>query len=207
MGVTVMIIMGLLSVLGISSIDFDQFDEIRARLKEACADQAEQEVTFEDTSELGWLDVPEGTDFGPLQDNVLTFATAGDAGAVAPSEEVGVNADIDDEDVDLFDDIFAEDTELDPELSADAAYGLWPFEDQSEDSDLAEQEAQDDELIELAAYDPTLEKVANDLAPEASVMHPIGASETNINEDALVQTASTDFKGLEPEDEQLQLAA
>ena len=53
MGVTVMIIMGLLSVLAISSIDFDQFDEIRARIEEARAEQESQEEVFEDTSELG----------------------------------------------------------------------------------------------------------------------------------------------------------
>lgn len=81
MGVTVMIIMGLLSVLAISSIDFDQFDEIRARIEEARAEQESQEEVFEDTSELGWLDVPENVDLGVFPENVLTFAAPNDASA------------------------------------------------------------------------------------------------------------------------------
>jgi hypothetical protein len=206
MGVTVMIIMGLLSVLAISSIDFDQFDEIRARIEEARAEQENQEEVFEDTSELGWLDVP---------DNLLTFATTEadveaevetKVEAVAAQETTGEEAEDD-----LFDDIFANDTELDPELSADATYGLWPFEEQSDeanlDADLNAEDAKDGELIELATYDPMADKIAKDIPPKGAVANQNGVSELDVNEDALVQTASSDFKGLEPEDEQLQLAA
>ncbi|MEJ6710296.1 MAG: hypothetical protein QNK92_16130 [Amylibacter sp.] len=213
MGVTVMIIMELLSVLAISSIDFDQFDEIRARIEEARAEQEGQEETFEDTSELGWLDVSDNIGIGQFPDNLLTFATAQDASAgevdaetktstAAGPEGAGV-----DDDTDLFDDIFAEDTELDPELSADATYDLWPFEDQSDETDVAEEDTKDGELIEVAAYEPTLDKMANDLPPEVSVAGQNGSSEMDVNEDALAQTASTDFKGLEPEGELLKQAA
>lgn len=116
------------------------------------------------------------------------------------------SAGVDDEAV-LFDDIFAGDTELDPELSADATYDLWPFEDQLDETDLAEEDVKGGELIELAAYDPTAHKIANDTLPEVPVLDQNGVLELDVNEDALAQTASSDFKGLEPEDEQLQQAA
>ena len=109
-------------------------------------------------------------------ENVLTFAAPNDASAseagaeekndtIEPKKSAGV----DDEAV-LFDDIFAGDTELDPELSADATYDLWPFEDQLDETDLAEEDVKGGELIELAAYDPTAHKIALHMSCHSLVM-------------------------------------
>lgn len=72
MGITVMLVMGLLSMPAVSSIDFDGLDELRSRLEEAQEEQDEEDI--QDTSELGWLDVEgEETPSGVFDNDLLQF--------------------------------------------------------------------------------------------------------------------------------------
>lgn len=225
MGVTVMIIMGLLSVLAISSIDFDSIEEIRSRIDEAREDQEE---TFEDTSDLGWLDVPdEGvdgseSDLSPFFDGFLNFATASDA-AEAPPEpaqagvEMPVGQNIDPFDSFAQEEFAQDDGAYEPSLTSDTVTDLWPLEGQSQSEDELFDEP---ELIELEGFNPEEDTVefpyvpkrdddGNIIAPTTSVTHHDGWTEVGVDDTAhaLAHSSNNDFKGLEPEDLLLRKAA
>lgn len=220
MGVTVMIIMGLLSVLAISSIDFDQFDELKARLEEEQAQQDEDQEPL-DTSELGWLDVLEDeTSPDSVNPDLFSFlgneptASALDTDAFSGMSEDGAE---DDDLFDSFDD--REEDESEPSM-IDAANDLWPLEGQSEEEDEAEAEEEEaEERIELAGFDAAedalelpysqkLDEDGNEIPPEVSVSHNDGWTDVAVDGEthSFVHTADSTFTGLKPEDVQLRAA-
>lgn len=222
MGVTVMIIMGLLSVLAISSIDFDGLDEIRTRIEEAQTEQEESEEAL-DTSELGWLEVDNDTpDLNVFDRSLLSFlgneadGATSELSAAAPESEGESDGEIDAfesfEEKDT-NDPFADFTETE-RGPLDATNDLWPLEAQSkpqeEDTDLEEE---DRDMIELAGFNAAEDAIelpytnkqdedGNDIPPEVTVSHNNGWTDVRVNEEthSFAHSAESDFKGLEPED-------
>ncbi len=225
MGITVMIIMGLLSVLAISSIDFDGLDELRERYEEAKAEQ-EQEEEFQDTSELGWLDVDDDSTPNDLfNTDLLSFASNETADTSLGANAVGLAAETEDtgDDFNSFGDFDFEGLEDEEatQFSTDAANDLWPLEAQSEEDETEEEESEteQDELIELVGFNaqedalelPYNQKEDGDgnvIPPEVAVSHHDGWTEVNVDGETLSfsHTVDSNFKGLEPEDVLLRAA-
>ncbi len=218
MGVTVMIIMGLLSMLAFSTLDLDleQLQELRDRALAAGDDDEEE---FVDTSELGWLDVPEdlqSTSFEGIE-RILSQTTEDDG---ASSTETGQET------------AFGEDTE-DTDGTEQMVFGaehgidqdLWPRADQSTadeaDTDIQvtqENDAEDtpqrladfnaeEDALELP-YVPKKDASGSDIVPDVSVTHYAGY--TNINVDDAVHSfghlEGSNFQALKPEDILLRVA-
>lgn len=209
MGVTVMIIMGLLSMLAFSTLDLDldQLQELRDRAQAAGDDDEEE---FVDTSELGWLDVPEefeGNRFGEIG-GILSEVSEDDAADAG--QDLAFDEEVED----------AGEEEHQAQSFADGpGHDLWPLADQSreEDADEETRVADEDEAadgsLELAdfnaeedalelPYVPKKDVSGNEIAPDVSVTHHADRTDIGVG-DATHSFAHLDgnnFHALTPED-------
>ncbi len=224
MSATVMIIMGLLSVLALSSIDFDSIEEIRDRIDDAREDRENAEEQFQDTADLGWLDVPEDgvdgseNDFNAFRDSLLNFATASDAAdtSVEPAQfgaELPVGQDTDPFDSFAQEELAEGNSAYDPSLASDPATDLWPMDGQSQPADnsdlvqLADNASDADALNGPHGPKPDADRVAFD--PADTVAQHEGHADNGLGDTSQIAVHSSEqaFKGLPPEELVLRKAA
>jgi hypothetical protein len=207
MGITVMVVMGLLSVVALSSIDFGDLEEIRDLLGDVRQDGEDDD--FQDTSDLGWLDVDD--DIGDLTGigDLLNFANGEEATSGNSQQEVQSE-----EEVDPFDSFNTAAKDSAPSFTSDTATDLWPLDEQYQPDPLLEEETiETPEMIELAFFNaeedalelpfsPKQDDDGNDLPPDVLVAHHEGWTEVAVGDEAYVfaHSANNDFKGLVPED-------
>ena len=226
MSVTIMIIMGLLSALAVSSIDFDELEQIRERINDARED-AETEDEVQDTNDLGWLDVDTDREsIEPLDTDLLSFLGNDIAlGASETSLTPTLANSSEPEDADVFNSFGVEENDRAEVFSFDAANDLWPLEAQSqsndpeEDEEMTEEEDATNDMIEIAGfnaeedalelpYQQKQDEAGNVIEPTISVSHHDGWTEVGVNDEthSFAHISGTNFKGLEPEDVLLRAA-